>query len=327
MSSQQSLFPEKFEVLQTYLEPEPKPLLSAKTIQIVVLREIQDFTILRTEATGELNTAISPHSLEKHEPTLRVVFLGSKQKAPETRMMRAELEEYFAAHDILSMDKGKYKNMGICQFQKDLCAMCPRCILMGATKLGAGGASIKHRVIYKTAYSLLPYEELETPITFNAIIDATQKTGQALGVFNTVASSTLMPAIVTVQGATKYELALLLKILLKTKEYGARTATFGAVRNNIVGMVGGLEQIITPLELTLELYSKLDNISHETIQCILTKYAEYASTPKKVKVLSVCELETVLKTVRDWDFTDKAAKEYVKTMCEHALNFGKEVRK
>jgi len=281
--------------------------------------------MLRTEATGELNTAITPKSITDHTPTLRVVFLGSKQKAPETRAMRAELEEYFSIHELF--EDNKYKVMEKCEFQKDLCCTCPRCILMGAAIMGK--ANIKHRAIYKTAYSLLPFEELETPITFNAINDASMKTGQALGAFNTITGSTLVPSIVSIQGMTEYEFALLIKTIIKTKDYGARTATFGSVRNNFVGIVAGLEQIITPLELTLELYQAINDkkdISVNTTKDILEKYKGFASTPDKVKVFTSDEIINTLKGVRDWNFFDSNAKDDVIRMCDHALAFGKTVR-
>ena len=85
-------------------------------------------------------------------------------------------------------DSSKLKNwlekQAECYLKDNLCLNCPRCILFGATSTESGRGrvlNIKHRIEYSTAYSLLPYEEIETSITFNAINDASQSTRQALG--------------------------------------------------------------------------------------------------------------------------------------------------
>mgnify|MGYP000604336093 CR=1 FL=1 len=58
---------------------------SAKTIQILLMRETHDYTIFRTEETRELNAVALPVSVEDPTETLKVAFLASKQKAPESR--------------------------------------------------------------------------------------------------------------------------------------------------------------------------------------------------------------------------------------------------
>src|SRR5260370_14049206 len=72
--------------LNEYLLPAPKPLIGAETIQLILLREVLDYTVLRTEETRELNTVYTPLSIA--DPTTaakRVAFLGTNQKAPESR--------------------------------------------------------------------------------------------------------------------------------------------------------------------------------------------------------------------------------------------------
>jgi len=76
------------EKLNDYLVEKPKPLIGAETIQFLLLREILDYTVLRTEETRELNSVNTPLS-ESDRATVvkRVAFLGSKQKAAESRQM------------------------------------------------------------------------------------------------------------------------------------------------------------------------------------------------------------------------------------------------
>src|SRR5437879_4822747 len=80
------------ESLQAYTVSQPEPLIGAETIQIILLREILDYTVLRTEETRELNTVTTPRSIDESDhDELRVAFLASKQKAAESRTMEQML--------------------------------------------------------------------------------------------------------------------------------------------------------------------------------------------------------------------------------------------
>ena len=48
--------------LKDYLLPKPKPLIGAETIQLLLFREVLDYTVLRTEETRELNSASPDNS-------------------------------------------------------------------------------------------------------------------------------------------------------------------------------------------------------------------------------------------------------------------------
>src|SRR5580704_13522006 len=76
------------DILNDYLLPAPRPLIGAETVQLILVREVLDYTVLRTEETRELNSANTPLS-ESNRATVvkRVAFLGSKQKAAESRQM------------------------------------------------------------------------------------------------------------------------------------------------------------------------------------------------------------------------------------------------
>lgn len=298
------------DLLSPYLVDVPRPIIGAKTVQIVMFREVLDYTILRTEETRELNTVVIPLSVSRTEDVRRVAFLGTKQKAVESRelerMLRTAGEE---------AGRGEMN----CYLKDKLCLNCPRCALFGGTNVDSASkkiANIKHRIEYGTAFSLLPFEEIEAAITFNAIDDNTLKTERALGTRYAVRPSTVFPSIVTLKSVTKTELILTLKTLLAAKNYGAETRIGGDIRNTIVGIAGGWEEIITPLELTLELYDRREELSGEAVAEILEKYQGYAGNPLKTKVLTPEEVDKVVDGATneplDKDFLDGAYSDVAK---------------
>lgn len=293
--------------LENYFVEHPQPLIGAKTIQILLAREVHDFSLLRTEDTRELNTAITPESTSSSNAILRVAFLGSKQKAPETRMARSLLDTAYSEHDM---------NQEECYHKNNLCLNCPRCILFGAvqTQQGKGGPrQIKHRIIYNSAFSLLPYDLIETPITFNAINQITQSTEQALGTKYTVSPSTFFPSIVELREVTWKEFVFYLKVLMATTQYGAEGRIHGKMRNTVLGFMGGWESIITPLEYTLELYERYvqeDDFNPSIpIVEILKKYKKLAAFQSKVRILDTLETEQVMAAISAFDFTKEFLEE------------------
>src|ERR1044071_8093380 len=146
-----------FQKLNAYLVNTPKPLIGAETIQLLLLREVLDYTVLRTEETRELNSAATPLSEnDRVTVTKRVAFVGSKQKAAESRQMEYLLR---SAATIAGKDVPSGKLGEGCYLKDNLCLSCPRCALFGASALGQE-ANIKHRIEYGTAFSLLPFEQI-----------------------------------------------------------------------------------------------------------------------------------------------------------------------
>lgn len=273
-----------------YVVERPEPLIGAKTIQLILLREVLDYAVLRTEDTRELNTVATPLSLNDPKDTLRVAFLGPKQKAAESRQLEQMLRT--------ATSEAEMSNVVECYLKDNLCLQCPRCGLFGATSTEAGRgnrANIRHRVEYSTAFSLLPFDEIETAITFNAINDVNQTTGQALGTRYTVRPASLFPSIVTLRSVTLSELILTIKTLLACKSYGAETRIGGDMRNTICGIVAGWEEVITPLEFTLELYGKKDSISGQTVQTIVESYKSLCGNPGHVRVFAPDDVDTLVK--------------------------------
>lgn len=296
------------EKLNGFLVEKPRPLIGAETIQLLLLREILDYTVLRTEETRELNSVNTPLSETDRATTVkRVAFLGSKQKAAESRQMEYLLRSAAAAAGK-STPSGK--NGDGCYLKDNLCLECPRCGLYGASALGEE-ANIKHRIEYSTAFSLLPFDQISEEITFNAVSELDQTTGQALGSRNVVKPASLFPSIVTLKSVTREELVLAVKTLLACKSYGAESRTGGDCRNTLFGVAAGWEEIITPLELTLELHDKKDNLDPATFKALLEeKYKALAGNPDRITVLSPSEVDDLViecaKTPLDQAFLDKA---------------------
>lgn len=291
------------QTIQNYLVDHPRPLIGAETVQLIFIREVLDYTILRTEEDRQLNTVVTPLSIEKPDPTRRVAFLATKQKAAESRELE-HLLRTACKEAGLAVDK--------CYLKDNLCMKCPRCGLYGATSTESGRAeraNIKHRIEYSTAFSLLPFEEISTTITFNAISDKDITTGQALGSRYAVTPATLFPSVVTLKSVTKNELILTIKTLLSCKSYGAESRIGGDVRNSIIGVVVGWEEVITSLELALELFDRQDSITPESVeQLIKEKYIPLAGNPDRIRVLSPSAVKELVKEC----VTTKLNKQFLK---------------
>lgn len=282
-----------FDKLTDYLLPAPKPLIGAETIQLVFMREILDYTVLRTEESRELNSANTPLSESNRQKVVkRVAFLGSKQKAAESRQMEYMLRSA-AAKAGKSVPSGKNNDSG-CFLKDNLCLQCPRCALYGGSALGTE-PNIKHRIEYSTAFSLLPFDEIAEEITFNAVAENDQTTGQALGSRHVVKPASLFPSIITLKSVTRAELILVIKTLLACKSYGAESRIGGDCRNSVFAITAGWEEIITPLELTLELYDTKEQLTIESVRDLLEeKYKPMAGNPKRVLLLNSTELDALV---------------------------------
>jgi len=205
--------------------------------------------------------------------------------------------------------------------QDRLCRACPRCSLFGAVETGNKGIwenrwNIKHRIEYSSAFSLEPYEELSENLTFNAVAESTQSTGQALNVTENVVPLANFPSIVTLVSPTWEELVLVIKNLLKCKSYGAESRTKGDTVNYIMGLVVGNEEIITSLEYTLELSEK-KSVNLETTKQILENYSNYAAFPDALQLITGNELEKFVDHVSSLQID----KQFVEKVFRDSLNF------
>lgn len=304
--------PKAFEPLKDYFVGAPNPILSKETIQVVLMREVLDYAIFRTEETREINKVLTPVSMSRLDEQMeRVAFLASKQKAVESRELARLLRTAAAEQGVVIHD---------CWLKDHLCLQCPRCVLFGGTNAssyltGQNAANIKHRIAYSTAFSLAEYHEVEEAITFNAVSEQDVKTGQVLNVRNVVRPATLFPSIVSLQSVTWKEFLLALKAILGAHRYGAESRIGGDMRNRVFGIVAGWEEIITPLELTLELYDRQEEgITPEAVTNLLESYRETAAHRSKVKVLSATEVESLVNAVGGFELK----KEFIEAAYQEA---------
>ena len=81
-------------------------------------------------------------------------------------------------------------------------------------------------------------------------------------------------------------------------------------RNTIWGVVAGWEEVITSLELTLELTDSLDNLTPEIVCAITDRYKAMAGNPSQVQVLVPAEVEALVtacaETELDRGFLERA---------------------
>lgn len=305
--------------LTKFFVESPRLFRTSKNIQILVLRQTQDFTIFRTEETRELNLVTLPKSALDKTPTAKVVMLASKQKAPENRLFHNLLRT--AAEQVgHKLDDGQ----GQCELKDNLCQKCPRCILFGSVSVEKGGQerwNIKHRIEYSSAYSVEPYEEIYEILTFNAVDSVTQSTGQALGYTENIQPLTTLPSIVTLNSVTLEEFIAYLKTLMACKSYGAETRVKGDMVNHILGIVGSYDEIITPLEYNLELSAvKLGEVNPlEKTAEILEKYKRFSAFSNDVVLLSGKELSNFIGRIGEFQYS----KPFIEKIYQDALNLGK----
>jgi CRISPR type I-D-associated protein Csc2 len=290
-----------------------------------MIRQTHDFTILRTEETRELNIAVTPSSFSDSKQKARVVFLASKQKAPESREFASLVKEYYNQHNISTEGKEAILN---CELKDRLCRACPRCTLFGAvvidekSKIWKKRWNIKHRIEYSSAFSLEAYDMISENLTFNAVTESTQLTEQALGATENVVPLANFPSIISLNSPTWEEFVLVIKNLLRCKSYGAEGRTKGDTVNYITGMILANEEVITPLEYVLELSEIERNKDvHEATYKIAEKYGKMAACQEALKILTPEELEGFIDYVQKTPLT----KEFVTKAFKDSLEFGKQI--
>jgi CRISPR type I-D-associated protein Csc2 len=295
------------------------------TVQILMIRQTHDYTILRTEETKELNVAVTPTSISDPTQRARVVFLASKQKAPETREFAAMIKEYYRLYKLESEAERAILE---CEIKDKLCRACPRCTLFGAvvteqkSPIWKQRWNIKHRIEYSSAFSIEPYDMISENVTFNAVTESTQLTEQALGVTENVAPLANFPSIVSLNSPTWEELVLVIKNILRCKSYGAEGRTKGDTVNYITGLIFANEEVLTPLEYVLEL--SVPEIGDDLVQAtydIARKYGKMATFQEALRILSPEEVESFVDYVQEL----QPGREFVAKAFKDSLDFGKQI--
>jgi hypothetical protein len=101
------------------------------------------------------------------------------------------------------------------------------------------------------------------------------------------------------------EFILALKTVLGCTRYGAEPRIGGIVRNHVVGLAAAHEEILSPLELTLELADAKELPTMGAVKGILDRFKERSATPSKVEVVAVETLKGLLDCVQKVDMSQK----------------------
>jgi len=224
----------------------PSSLCPAKYASIAVLRRTLDYAAFRTEADRYTNSVATPASFNSDTVIERALILASKQKAVERRHQNQLIRD-------LKPDASE------CYLKDDLCLECPVCVLNGGIKAekGAGEVSIKSRVLYQTAFSILPFEKVVESVTFNAVNERTTKTDQALGERELVKPDTFFMSAITLLAPTLDELKFYLHSMLNTTRYGAETRGMGVIENRLVALILSSSEQFSALGLAMDVYGEL----------------------------------------------------------------------
>lgn len=319
-------FPKSFKRLEPYLLERIPLLKSAQTIQVIVLRQTHDYTVFRTEETRELNVATTPTDIQNMSPQVRVVMLASKQKAPENRGYLTLFRSFAREVEVKLA-----KDVENCYLKDNLCRRCPRCVLFGAvtTEKRKGRQrlrwNIKHRIEYSSAYSLERYEDIYELMTGNAVSDATTSTGRALLFTENITPIANFPSVISLNSVTSHELMLYLKTLLATKSYGAEGRIKGDMVNHVIGITAGFEEIVTSLEIALELAALRESLRDplNSVANILESYINNAAFPDRVTLIIGDELNKFMNDVREY----RLSKEDIETMARQSADFIQQVER
>lgn len=223
----------------------PSPLAPAKYASVALLRTTEDYAAFRTEADKYTNSVATPAYDGSDDVIERALILASKQKAVERRHQNKILRTFDPDYE--------------CYLKDNLCLSCPVCALNGGIKAEAGAdeISIKSRVLYQTAFSVMPFEDVVESITFNAVNEKTTKTEQALGERELVKPDTPFLSVITLLAPTLDELKFYLYGMLNTTRYGAETRGLGVIENRLLGLVLSDTEEFSALQLTMDTYENL----------------------------------------------------------------------
>jgi len=271
----------------------PQPLSPAKYTTIAILRRTVDYAAFRTEADKYTNSVATPAHSNTSDIIERALILASKQKAVERRHQNKILRDFVTDED--------------CYLKDNLCLKCPVCILNGGIKAvkGEGEIAIKSRILYQTAFSVLPFENVVESITFNAVNELTTKTEQALGERELVKPDTYFLSVVSILAPTLDELKFYLFSLLQTTRYGAESRGFGILENKLLALILSDNEEFSALGLTMDAYEhlagdKIKPLQYSNILDVVHDVSLARVTGKGVKKSfskdEIMEIENALRT-------------------------------
>jgi CRISPR-associated protein Csc2 len=248
--------------LKPYLCEQIPDLISARYVQLVVLRQLESHAIFTTEG-DDLVTRKVWAGHQNRDLIPRLMMSNRKVIATERRLGKGTMR----ALGILPDAAGDACYLG------KLCGKCVDCILLGFAAirgrdkfkyLAKPGGELKEyergsgnnnsRVLTDEAWSLGRSSGRVDTMTFNAINERTRGTGQALGDTDQILPETIFVNVTTLKAVTPLELMYWLYCTLFTRRYGADASRIGKMRNHIVGVVGSRAEALSSLDLARRFY-------------------------------------------------------------------------
>jgi CRISPR type I-D-associated protein Csc2 len=291
--------PEALKKRENWFVGLPMPTTKNLYIQILLLREIHDYSIFRTEAGAELNTVLVPKSLTNPERVKRVVVLGRKFKAVERRVGRDLIRS--AIHNFEKK----------CNLPDRLCLECPDDWLHGAISTIRGAErelALHSRTLYESAFTLREVEDIVELVTLNAVSEVTGTTGVSLTSQFMLPPAIYLPNVVTLHSVTWKELLYMLASIVRASRYGARSAVQATVKNHICALIFGEGCAVTSLELTLALCDSIkeDELVKINDGLLLKKINEYVNGAIKklwfeTEIVQGAELTKILEAEKETD--------------------------
>lgn len=229
-------------------------------ITVFILRHLQSEAIFRTD--GRLDNELTKAGMMRNDMQgefYRVFLNKRKEIAPERREGRALLRR----HGLLGPDNQ-------CFINEEMCGKCPDCHLYGAVRAQSGNNfAYKSKVITDESFSLLPYSEVTTEHTFNALYengtmrkasendDGEGEQSRSINSDEVVKTGTFFLSTETIIDVKSEDLIYILSNIMRNKRYGAMTTRLGQTNNHIIGIAFSDCELISSIEWTKTTYDSL----------------------------------------------------------------------
>lgn len=193
--------------------------------QIIVNRKLESFGQFVTEGRDEINTVI----INGQD---RPFIFGTKLRAVERRTIMNRVRKVL--HNDCYLQVHEKGDSGI----SGLCLSCPVCYLFGGTYAPGTGKKIqvneRSKVNYSEAYPFVGGGIRD--VTFNAVDEQKNITGQALGV-NQVIEPRDFINVVDIDTDNDKWVKLLVWGIEHSSRYGANVRIYGQMKNEILGII------------------------------------------------------------------------------------------
>lgn len=246
--------------------------------QIVVNRKLESFGQFVTEGRDEVNT------IRINEVDRPFIF-GTKLRAVERRTIMARIREVLKNDCYLKVHEKTASGIS------GLCISCPACYLFGGTYAPATGKKTqvneRTKVSYSEAYPFVG--EGIRDVTFNAVDEQRNITGQALGV-NQIIEPRDFINIVDLETDNEDWVKLLVWGIEHSNRYGANVRIYGQMKNEILGIITSDKLEVTSYDL-IRNFKSADEIK---------KHLELRYKQKLVLIkVDENQVDTLIKTLKE----------------------------